>query len=266
MVVVDTNILAYLLLEGDRTKQAQALFAKDSDWRSEAFLLVEFSNILATYNRMHALSTQQTESLLIEAAGRVRLRKRSPRDRKAVRGGGGERPPARLLVGEYGGLKRKRGRILDPGGDGVLGNGRIALVQAQQGARGFVPVRAAGARCRAHRFETPGFAPVAIRLREQRKQYAAHTVEVGEMEMDRARRFALDQARQRGQAVGQVVAHRARQHLGAPARKRSDEIRPCGAEQGLGHRFPEFVQDQRLRLLLGHALEPRLRVCCEAVA
>ena len=72
MVVVDTNILAYLLLEGDRTKQAQALFAKDSDWRSEAFLLVEFSNILATYNRMHALSTQQTESLLIEAAGRVR--------------------------------------------------------------------------------------------------------------------------------------------------------------------------------------------------
>ena len=72
MVVVDTNILAYLLLEGDRTKQAQALYAKDSDWRSEAFLLVEFSNVLTTYRRMHALSSQQTESLLAEAASRVR--------------------------------------------------------------------------------------------------------------------------------------------------------------------------------------------------
>ncbi|MFH1045069.1 MAG: hypothetical protein V1796_08550 [Pseudomonadota bacterium] len=39
MVVVDTNVLACLLIESDRTKEAQALFAKDSDWRSEAFLL-----------------------------------------------------------------------------------------------------------------------------------------------------------------------------------------------------------------------------------
>lgn len=36
MVVVDTNVLAYLLIEGDRTSEAQALFAQDSDWRSEA--------------------------------------------------------------------------------------------------------------------------------------------------------------------------------------------------------------------------------------
>ena len=72
MVVVDTNIVTYLLIEGDRTRQAQALFAQDSDWRSDAFLLVEFSNVLATYNRMHALSTEQTESLLAEAARRVR--------------------------------------------------------------------------------------------------------------------------------------------------------------------------------------------------
>ena len=72
MVVVDTNVIAYLLIQGDRTKQAQALFAQDSDWRSEAFLLVEFSNVLATYRRMGALNSQQTESLLTEAARRVR--------------------------------------------------------------------------------------------------------------------------------------------------------------------------------------------------
>lgn len=72
MVVVDTNIVTYLLIEGDRTRQAQALFAKDSDWRSEAFLLVEFSNVLATYRRVQALSGQQAETLLAEAARRVR--------------------------------------------------------------------------------------------------------------------------------------------------------------------------------------------------
>ena len=72
MVVVDTNIVTYLLIEGDRTKQAQALFAKDSDWRSEAFLLVEFSNLLATFRRVQALSGEQTETLLAEAARRVR--------------------------------------------------------------------------------------------------------------------------------------------------------------------------------------------------
>ena len=72
MVVVDTNVLAYLLIEGDRTTEAQALFAKDSDWRSEAFVLVEFSNVLTTYRRMGALSGLQTGSLLAEAAKRLR--------------------------------------------------------------------------------------------------------------------------------------------------------------------------------------------------
>ena len=72
MVVVDTNIVAYLLIEGDRTKQAQALFARDPDWRSDAFLLIEFSNVLATYVRSRGLSRAQAESLLAEAGSRVR--------------------------------------------------------------------------------------------------------------------------------------------------------------------------------------------------
>ena len=72
MVVVDTNVLAYLLIEGDRTRDAQALYLKDADWRSEAFVLVEFSNILATYLRSSALSRRHAQSLLIEAEKRVR--------------------------------------------------------------------------------------------------------------------------------------------------------------------------------------------------
>jgi len=48
VLVVDTNIVAYLLIDGDHTDAAQDLRRRDPDWRSEAFLLVEFTNVLAS--------------------------------------------------------------------------------------------------------------------------------------------------------------------------------------------------------------------------
>ena len=72
MLVVDTNILAYLLIAGDRTKEAQSLYEIDANWQSEAFLLIEFTNILATYQRTGSLSGNQAESLLTEVEGRMR--------------------------------------------------------------------------------------------------------------------------------------------------------------------------------------------------
>lgn len=48
MLLVDTNVLTYLLIEGDHTKAAQKLHRRDPDWRSEAFLLVEFTNVLVS--------------------------------------------------------------------------------------------------------------------------------------------------------------------------------------------------------------------------
>lgn len=71
LVVVDTNILAYLLIAGDHTSEAQALFARDADWKSETFVLVEFSNILTTYQRTGDLSSTQAETLLNEAQVRM---------------------------------------------------------------------------------------------------------------------------------------------------------------------------------------------------
>jgi predicted nucleic acid-binding protein len=71
VVLIDTNVLAYLLLEGDRTALAQELYERDSDWRSEAFLMVEFSNVLATSIRSRAITREQGVKLLAGAEALV---------------------------------------------------------------------------------------------------------------------------------------------------------------------------------------------------
>jgi predicted nucleic acid-binding protein len=71
LILVDTNILVYLLIEGDRTSSAHELYARDSDWRSEGFILVELSNVLATYVRNRALSLGKGKGLLADAETRL---------------------------------------------------------------------------------------------------------------------------------------------------------------------------------------------------
>ena len=72
MVIVDTNVLAYLLIAGDHTANAQQLYRKDAEWTSEAFVFVEFSNVLATYERLGELAPNEADRLLNEAEARVR--------------------------------------------------------------------------------------------------------------------------------------------------------------------------------------------------
>jgi predicted nucleic acid-binding protein len=67
VVLVDTNVIAYLMIRGDRTAAAQQLFERDSDWCSETFVMVEFSNVIATYVRTGALTHAQGTKLLAEA-------------------------------------------------------------------------------------------------------------------------------------------------------------------------------------------------------
>ena len=67
VLLVDTNILVYLMIDGDLTRAAQKLYEHDSDWRSEGFAIVEFSNVLATYVRSKALTREQAMKLLENA-------------------------------------------------------------------------------------------------------------------------------------------------------------------------------------------------------
>lgn len=67
MLVVDTNVVASLLLKGPLSEQAIALYQADPDWRSEAFLMTELANVLATQIKLRGLPVVDALALLSRA-------------------------------------------------------------------------------------------------------------------------------------------------------------------------------------------------------
>ena len=67
MIVVDSNILAYLYLPGDRTAAAEALLEQGPEWAAPTLWRSEFRNILAGYMRRKAMTFDQACSLQREA-------------------------------------------------------------------------------------------------------------------------------------------------------------------------------------------------------
>jgi len=67
MIVVDCNILAYLLIESERTPTARALLERDPEWHSETFALVELTNVLTTSIRAGRLDFQRATHVLTDA-------------------------------------------------------------------------------------------------------------------------------------------------------------------------------------------------------
>jgi predicted nucleic acid-binding protein len=67
MRVVDTNIVAYFLMEGGHSAAARQLHSLDPDWRSEAFLLVEFTNVLASSIAAKRMTFSQAGDFLANA-------------------------------------------------------------------------------------------------------------------------------------------------------------------------------------------------------
>jgi predicted nucleic acid-binding protein len=67
VIVVDSNVLAYLYLPGEHTAAAEALLEKDPDWAAPILWRSEFRNILAGYMRRKALTFAQACELQGEA-------------------------------------------------------------------------------------------------------------------------------------------------------------------------------------------------------
>lgn len=67
MIVVDTNVVAYFYLPGDRTADAEALLRRDPEWAAPVLWRSEFRNILAGYVRRKALTFDHACRLQSEA-------------------------------------------------------------------------------------------------------------------------------------------------------------------------------------------------------
>lgn len=67
MIVVDTNVVAYLYIESEFTPRAEALMARDADWAVPLLWRSEFRNILAGAVRRRRLDYDGALRLLDEA-------------------------------------------------------------------------------------------------------------------------------------------------------------------------------------------------------
>ena len=67
MIVVDSNVLAYLYLPGEHTEAAERWLERDPDWVAPVLWRSEFRNILAGYLRRGSLTFDQAHTLQREA-------------------------------------------------------------------------------------------------------------------------------------------------------------------------------------------------------
>jgi predicted nucleic acid-binding protein len=71
MIVVDTNVLAYLWLPGERTQSAERLLKRDPDWNAPLLWRSEFRNVLAGCLRRGDLSLQTALQIADGAEGQM---------------------------------------------------------------------------------------------------------------------------------------------------------------------------------------------------
>jgi len=73
MIVVDTNIISYFYISGEKSQLAEQLLLADSDWNAPILWRSEFRNVLSPYLRKNILAfddvlfiIQQAEKLLTD--------------------------------------------------------------------------------------------------------------------------------------------------------------------------------------------------------
>jgi predicted nucleic acid-binding protein len=71
LIVVDTNVLAYLYLPGKYSASAEKLLLRDAEWAVPRLWRSEFCNVLATYMRSKRLSLDNAQALWSRARSLV---------------------------------------------------------------------------------------------------------------------------------------------------------------------------------------------------
>ncbi len=68
MIVVDTNLIAYLYLTSDHSPQAERAFLKDPYWAAPLLWRSELRSVLALYIRKKLLRVEDAERIMEEAS------------------------------------------------------------------------------------------------------------------------------------------------------------------------------------------------------
>jgi len=67
VIVVDTNIIAYLYIDGEHTQMAEQLLSFSSTWASPILWKSEFRNVLVHYMRRGILTLEESLMIIQEA-------------------------------------------------------------------------------------------------------------------------------------------------------------------------------------------------------
>ena len=67
MIVADTNLIAYLLISGEWTQQAEAVKRQDAEWAAPLLWRSEFRNLLSLYIRREIFDLDHAINLLRNA-------------------------------------------------------------------------------------------------------------------------------------------------------------------------------------------------------
>jgi predicted nucleic acid-binding protein len=67
MIIVDTNVITYFFLRGERTRQTRLLFRRDPDWAAPILWRSEFRNVLFQRIRQGGITLEGALELSIAA-------------------------------------------------------------------------------------------------------------------------------------------------------------------------------------------------------
>lgn len=84
MIVVDTNVIAYLLIDGDHTAASRRAFGRDPDWCAPLLWRSELRNVLALYLRRGSMRLEQATALQESAEEILGAREYVPRSREVL--------------------------------------------------------------------------------------------------------------------------------------------------------------------------------------
>ncbi|MBN8519963.1 MAG: type II toxin-antitoxin system VapC family toxin [Candidatus Accumulibacter phosphatis] len=85
MIVVDTNVLAYLLIPGQYTESAERLLLDEPEWAAPLLWRSELRNVLATYVRSKRLEVSDALALHRRAADLIGAEEYNPETSDVLR-------------------------------------------------------------------------------------------------------------------------------------------------------------------------------------